>query len=370
MIKARFVQSLVIGIVLVLCLYFSKTTAFGYEINDKFSIGGILAGAYQYELVNDGDNDGGGAVPFRPEMSFRPTDSDEFFALFGFAAGNGLNNKTVFKLTPWGADLEDDVTNINGRNRDYLLTAWYKHTFKFRESLTLGLSGGIIDATEYLGENEYANDEYTQFMNEVLVNAPNGFLPSYDIGAAAELGVGDFELNGVFMSIGENDDGNPFQFYGAQLKYTASTSLGTGHYRILFEFSSEDFLDPEGNDEDPRAILILSLDQEFGEIVGGWIRIGRNKETAAVDFENLFSGGINIGGKLWGREDDNMGIGYAYLNSGNLDIDSSQVTELYARFVLNDYFALTPDVQYMRDEYKDGEVLKGFIFGIRLVAEF
>ena len=53
-----------------------------------------------------------------------------------------------------------------------------------------------------------------------------------------------------------------------------------------------------------------------------------------------------------------------------MDIDNGQVAEFYARFVLNDYFAVTPDVQYLRQEYKDDEVIEGFIFGIRLVAEF
>ena len=29
--------------------------------------------------------------------------------------------------------MQDDYKEINGRNRDYLLTAWYKHTFSFSE---------------------------------------------------------------------------------------------------------------------------------------------------------------------------------------------------------------------------------------------
>jgi porin len=89
-----------------------------------------------------------------------------------------------------------------------------------------------------------------------------------------------------------------------------------------------------------------------------------------VDYDALFSGGIDISGKLWGREDDNIGIGYAYLNGGNADIDSSQVAEVYARFVLNDYFDLTADVQYMKDEIDDGDDPDGFIGGLRMTAEF
>jgi porin len=79
---------------------------------------------------------------------FTPTDKDEIFAKFGFAGGNGLNEKSPFLLAPWAADLEGDVKDINGRSRDYLLTAWYKHTLQFAEDLTLALTGGIVDATE------------------------------------------------------------------------------------------------------------------------------------------------------------------------------------------------------------------------------
>ena len=40
-----------------------------------------------------------------------------------------------------------------------------------------------------------------------------------------------FGLRGVYMNIGENDDGNNFNFYGVQLNYTLDTSLGEGHYQ-------------------------------------------------------------------------------------------------------------------------------------------
>ena len=145
-----------------ICLLLLKGAAFGYEIADKFSVGGVLAGAWQYLEVNQDDVDDGpkAAAAFQPEISFRPFDNSELFAKFGFAANNGLNVKSPFALTIWAADLGDDVKDINGRNRDYLLTSWAKHTFKFSESHSLGFSFGIIDATDYVDENAFANDEY------------------------------------------------------------------------------------------------------------------------------------------------------------------------------------------------------------------
>ncbi len=67
-----------------------------------------------------------GVFVFQPEVSVRQSEKDEFFFKFGFAAGNGVKAISPFVLSPWAADAEDDVRDINGRNRDHLLTAWYK----------------------------------------------------------------------------------------------------------------------------------------------------------------------------------------------------------------------------------------------------
>ena len=144
------------------CFFILCQNALGYEINDKLSIGGIIAGEWQYQDLSDiegFESEGRGALVFQPEISFTPTDSDEVFAKFGFGAGNGLmeEGQSPFFLAPWAADVQDDYKDINGRNRDYLLTAWYKHTFTFSEDHTLGLTGGIIDATDYLDENAFSN---------------------------------------------------------------------------------------------------------------------------------------------------------------------------------------------------------------------
>jgi porin len=74
------------------------------DITEHVSIGGVLAGTYQYEWVSGppgAEDRGRGAVPFQPEISIKPTESDEVFFKFGFAAGNGLNAVTPFVFAPW-----------------------------------------------------------------------------------------------------------------------------------------------------------------------------------------------------------------------------------------------------------------------------
>jgi hypothetical protein len=44
-------------------------------------------------------------------------------------------------------------------------------------------------------------------------------------------------------------------------------------------------------------------------------------------FHESLKGGVNVSGKLWGREQDNIGIGYGYLEGGNTGVDKTQVVE-------------------------------------------
>ncbi len=355
-------------------------TGFCYDINDKFSAGGIIAGVWQYQSIGDAperfESDGRGLVLFEPEVSFTPTDADEVFVKFGFGAGNGLDGggQSPFMIPPWGGNVEGDYKDINGRNRDYLLTAWYKHTFSFSEDHTLGLTGGIIDATDYMDENAFANDEYTQFMNAALVNGPHSFLPSFDIGGAVEWDLGAFSVRGAAMALGSNgeegDFEEPYNFYGVQFGYSVDFGLGEGNYRVILDGTSSDFSNVAANQKERLSAVTFSFDQQLGEIVGLWLRFGFQDDEAAINYKDIYTGGVNISGNLWGREQDNIGIGYGHLRGGNLDVDHSDVFEVYGRFALNDIFAITGDVQYMKDSMNFGDSPDGWIFGLRATAEF
>jgi hypothetical protein len=370
------------GVVLlwaILGIVCSGGSGFSYEINDKLSIGGVIAGIYQYQSIDDApgyENEGRGLLVFEPEISYAPTENDELFAKFGFGAGNGLDGegRSPFVLAPWGGNVQDDYKDINDRNRDYLLTIWYNHTFEFSKDHTLGLTGGIIDATDYLDQNAFSNDEFTQFMNEALVNGPNAFLPSYDIGGAIEWENGAFSLRGVAMAMGSNGEegefDEPYNFYGIQFGYMVDFGLGEGNYRLLVDTTSSDFSNVAGTKKEGMRCTLISFDQQLGEVLGAWIRFGRQDDAAAIYCKYIYSGGLNISGNLWSRESDNIGIGYAHLGGGNLDVDHTDVFEVYGRFPLNDIFAITGDIQYMKDSMKEGHSPNGWIFGLRATAEF
>jgi Carbohydrate-selective porin, OprB family len=351
----------------------ASAPAFAYEINDKISFGGILAVIAQCQFLTEkaeASDDCRGGLPFQPHIDIRLTEVDEIFFKLGFAVSNGLNKVSSFNLGSWGGDLEDDVKEINERHRDYLFTTWYKHTFELSEDKSLAVTFGIIDARDYLADNGYADDEYTQFMNEVFVNAANTFVPSYDAGGVLEWDYGSWSLRGVYMNVGRNDDDNNFNYGGVQLAYTAETGLGEGYYGILVNTTSDDFLNPQGTKKESQQVLLLNAGQQLGAVVAAWSRFGWANDAAAINYKALYSGGLNIIGRPWGRADDTIGLGYGYLEGGNQDLNYTHVAETYYRLVINYHLALTADIQWMHDKVKKGVSPEGVILCLRATSEF
>lgn len=376
-------------LLVVLNLTCQALSVHAYDLNDRFFINGTLAGTGQCQNVSahlpldfydhEGsweafDNACRGAVPLQLEASFHPNNANEFFVKFGFAAGNGLNEDSPWVLVPWAADLEENVKDINGSNRDYLLAAWYRHTFSFENNSTVGATLGILDSTDYLDANEYANDEYTQFMNEAFVNSGSYGLPSYDTGAVIEWAAGPWSVNALGMNIEENDAGNNYDFWGIQTGYQIDTRLGTGNYRFILVGTSSAFLDPAGLKKESLLGWGLSFNQEINTVLAAFLRFTWQQDDAAVDYRSLYSGGFNFNGSGWGRDLDNIGVGYAYFEGGNVDIEHSHVFEAYYRLDFNDYAGFTADVQYMKDRrtsvYSRQDDPAGWIFGLRATAKF
>ena len=262
--------------------------------------------------------------------------------------------------------------HINGRDRSYLLEAWYAHTLELAADNRVQVTVGIIDPAFYVNENAYANDEFTQFMNEVFVNSRNAFLPAYDWGGALVWKYRDWTFSGIGMNVGENDDGNNYNFYAAETHYRIETALGEGNYRVMYSGTSRANLDPSGQDLERRSALSLSFDQALGPVVGLFLRMDWQAENAALDFRAVYSGGLDLQGAAWGRDGDNIGIGYAYVDGGNLEHAHSQAVETYYRLAINDYLALTADVQYLKDDYLDprADDVEGWILSMRAVVEF
>ena len=103
---------------------------------------------------------------------------------------------------------------------------------------------------------------------------------------------------------------------------------------------------------------------------GAFLRLSIQDDDATVTWEKLYSGGLNISGGIWGRQQDNIGIGVAYLDDGETELDNSLVAEAYVCFVLNEMFSATADFQYSADDISGDKNPDGWVGSIRVTAEF
>jgi len=363
------------------------TPGWGLDVSEKITFEGTFTGVYQWMDGPDIDskNRGSGAIDLG--LSFTPTENNEFFILGSFASGNGLKDVSPFILAPNADDLEDDVKNINGHEQqDNILEAWYAHTFSYKDT-SLKITIGIIDATVYIDDNRFANDEITQFMNDVFVNTPLTTPPSYDLGAVAEFNKGPFSAKLLGMTtkgdVGEDKEAF-YQYYALQLGYTLNSKWGEGNYRIFGFITSDEFYDWEGKDKESIYGVGVSIDQDLGFIrnpfsknpIGFFLRAGWQDDEAQVDYNNLISFGFNVPFYFLGKEGNEFGIGYAYLDSpDDADISNTHAVEAYAKFELFSYEVLssdlTVDFQYLSDNYdKEDEDKEGYIVGLRWNLSF
>jgi porin len=229
---------------------------------------------------------------------------------------------------------------------------------------------GIIDSTAYIDDNAYANDETTQFMNDVFVNNPLAQLPSYDLGGVIQIEKENLTVKGLVMNT-KNDQGQDYDYYAVQLGYSLNVpSLGSGNYRIYYYRTTKDFENYQG-ERDYIEGIGLSLDQELNQYLGSFLRLGLNTNQSTGDYKNLLSGGVQLSGNLWNRSKDIFAVGWAYLdgNSKVSGIKNSIVGEAYYKIPLTEYSDLTLDGQYYTEKHTD-QSLGAWALALRLNVSF
>ncbi len=263
---------------------------------------------------------------------------------------------------------------------------WYARTFDLPGNSTLKTTLGIIDATAFIDQNRFANDELTQFMNEAFVNNPLANLVSYDYGVAVEWSKGPFSLAllGMQSKTDENEDPRfdkkTYNYYAAQVGYKLETSLGEGNYRVFVFTTNKRFPDWDGEKKKALKGWGISIDQDIiKDTLGVFARAGFQDDDAEIDYKSMYSLGLNYKFKPFGVKNVELGVGYAYLKapSKNEELKHTQAVEAYLSVPIYEkekLFAshLTFDWQWMKDrlKYEENPENKGHIFGVRLNLTF
>jgi len=341
---------------------------------ERWSFNAGATGVLQQGFYDDAVNDGGGSVgdtgrgslALDLDATFNTSSRTRIFAAASIAKGDGLNGAGGVSLRTNADDLEDDVKNINGRSRNYLLEANFAGRKDLTDSVSVEITGGLIDATRYVDTNRLANDENSQFMNEAFVNRL--FLPSYDPGIAVSMKGGRWTLDGVWMSTRTSQSNGSYQNFDfftveAGTGYRIAGTRGT--LRISLVTTSDSF----GDDHAAVDGGSISVDHELTRDLGLFARmVILSDEPAVLVHKSLFSGGVALAGDLFGLPGWTTGLAYAYLEGVGDEpgaVQDSNVWEAYARWDAAERFALSADLQRVGDRLRGDENPRLWAIGLR-----
>lgn len=308
----------------------------------------------QYGVYNDAVDDQGRSLSNRTGaagivdlvLDYQPSGKDRFWSLLRWARGNALNDAGGLTLAPYGGDVEDDVRDINGSGRDYLLEAWYSR--RFGGARPVAVTAGLIDSSNFIDGNAFAGDELTQFMNTAFVLTRLAGLPAYDPGVAVEFETGAWTLNAVAMRTHDSEAGD-YTYAAAEIAVRDILPFGSGNYRLFAFTTSDDFEDVNKQQNRPLQGGGVSVDQYLNSWLGVFARFGYQSHVAP-NYERQYSAGVYLEGSIWRRALDTAGLGIARLEGEDHSaLTHTNAMEAWYRLVLGKRLDVTLDVQYMLD---------------------
>jgi porin len=301
----------------------------------------------------------------------------------------------------WGAGVNPRSGSIVEVNDDadgdlglHVAQLWYRQHFL---DSALSLTLGFLDFQTIIDRNEYANSEDKQFLNQALDNNP---LVPLNIGLGAALtfhptawytmimGVGDAQsvLYKPGFSTAFHDENWWFAYmeHALHVRWPSPRGPLRGNYRVglvydprpRMKFSRGQYDPPsEGSDYG----LYVSIDQmvvresdrdEQG--LGLFGRFGyRTPETNRI--ARFYSGGLAYRGLIPGRDRDELGFGFAWLEgssdfrrSVNSNFDREMIYEMYYAIEVAKWLVITPDIQYVNNPGAAGEVGHAIVGGLRV----
>ena len=298
----------------------------------------------------------------------------------------GRSNNPVNVLLANLNTIADDNSGGNDTSLD-LVEAHYTHEFFDK---TLNVTGGKAKNLMFLDGNAFANNEKQQFVGKPFVN--NSVLDSES--EYTPLIGGEFKPTELlaFSVVGTstsrpNVEGTPLEntakskydnvfstpFLGAQATVSPKFGELEGNYRLYGWYAGYNHskLDGDRNPIDGKKDkgwgIGISADQQITEMIGLFGRFGwNNDDVYVVQWEA--SGGVNLKGLIPGRDEDNLGLGFAALGPGDRydQNDPEYHLELYYRIAVTENLAFSPDLQYVwnpgGDSSNDG-IFAGMVRG-------
>lgn len=298
------------------------------------------------------------------EALFPAGEKGSFYMKLEAGGGEGLDGRiptfSGFNDHAWGPSDGIEFTEL-----------WYQH--KFLDGHFRGIVGKI-DLTNEFDTNQYANCEHEQFLSSGFINNLATEFPDNSFG-----GMFFWEPSERFtVGLGvQNNSGWDDVFHDVfailEIGWHPVFNCHQGNYRFFGWTSSHSaFEDEEGvlSEAFTNRGWGLSFDQEITHHFGIW---GRYSQQCNEDFNDIkahASCGFQFMNFYW-RPDDTFGVAYGLAQITDAMRDSLENAgdeshiEIYYRCVLRDFFAVTPNVQWVKNPGGNADEEEVFVLGLR-----
>ena len=294
------------------------------------------------------------------ELTWKPLRSGQLYLRIHQGYGKGADRHLVNYLLANLNTIADDNDEYGDSVR--LIEAYYTQRF-FRDNFFVSL--GKTDLETFIDDNAFANDENTQFVGKPFVNNPlidtiDDYIPTLALGGSLTRTLEVVALAQTMNRpsapsvwqerVGQNLWDDPS--FSVQMTYATRLRGLKGNYRLYGFWEAYRYLGPQGEGQEMVRAVGLSLDQKVHEKVGLFARgsFGKRKSFGSRWF---WSVGGQLSGIFPSRSRDVFGLGIAGVGykQEKQGQNSGMEThfEAYYRIVLNDYFAITPDIQCVMD---------------------
>ena len=329
---------------------------------------GIELGAgatFVYQFTNNANGDDlsqnsedAGDVSYSVDLELSKEFGDYGKALVLFEAGQGAGVEDELKVL---SNVNFDATG--GDSNLGVVEGWYEH---YIGPVTLRF--GKLDPTYLIDNNDYANDEASQFLGRIFRNNP--VVAFADNGAGLRVAVSPYDFIDVESIVmdGDGDWEDMFEdtFYAGQINIKPNLFDRPGNYRFYGWGSNREHTTWDDTAQTKKGTygFGLSFDQEIADGLGIFARYGWQNPKVFLNGEDIsleqsYSAGMQVAGSAWKRDDDVLGLAFGgvipsddYKKSDSaLKAGTEHHLEAYYNYKVNDHLSISPDIQVIWGPY-------------------
>ncbi len=349
---------------------------------NPLSLGGGVTGIIQGSSGNknsiDGTNDRT-ALSLTVDLGLNARLSEHHRLYIDMEAGIGDGGNDRVGGVGATSTVNYDPYNTTGATTNLALSTIY-WSGEFLDQ-RLVVSAGKMDPNGFWDENNYANDETSQFVTGMFVRGAGTLHPEaqnyYAPSLAVQYAVNDYidlawvanssDFNDIFVNI-ENV---------AQLTLKPQLIEGLeGNYRFFYMNDGRVYNDIVSGQRKNGNSGGVSFDQQITDniaLFGRYELIDKNVSfSGGNNVESFWSGGVDLAGALWGRPRDNIGIAYGSLsyNKRLVKQKNEDHFEAYYNAAIFDRLHISPHYQYIHNIKGVAAYRSVSVFGFRSQFDF